>query len=374
MKTMKKLGCALALAGIAPALWAQESAGDQVTFSGFGTAAVTATDADWGQYVHEQEAKGATRDPSTLVDSNLSLKASAQFTPWLSATVQSLTAQQNTPHLTTRLDWGYLKATPTDELTLRAGKLNIPNFMISDSRRIGYANIALRPANEVYGLDYLNGGLLGAEGNYRFKTAGGDLTTTVLYGQTSYHDVGINTVKFHQAYGLNAVWDGGWYQLRVGHVETRRSDFGAFGQFLQTMLPPGKDISQEVYRFTGVGFSAERDGVIVQAEGVERRSQLFQSLIGAKAWYVLAGYRLDAWVPYVEMARRLPAAAGSPTTAPQHTEAVGVRWDAFSKADIKFQAEHVTTGGTSGASFISYTGATSAAPVTTLSVAVDFVF
>jgi hypothetical protein len=292
----------------------------------------------------------------------------------LSATVQTLTAQQNTPHLVTRLDWAYLKATPTDQLTLRAGKLNIPNFMVSDSRRIGYANIALRPANEVYGLDYMNGGLAGAEGNYRFKVAGGDLTTTALFGQTSYHDVGINAVKFRRAWGLNAVWDGGWYQLRVGHVETSHADFGAFGQFLQTLLPPGETMSQEVYRFTGLGLSAERANFILQAEGVERRSALFQPLIGAKAWYVLAGYRLGTWVPYAEVARRLPASALSTTVAPQHTEAAGVRWDAFAKADVKLQLEHVTTSGTPGASFISYGKVPGTQPVTTLSVAVDFVF
>ncbi len=366
--------CALALTGLAASAQAQDGLWDKLSFSGFGTAAVNVANESWGMYVHEQEAKGATRDPSALVDSNLGLKASADIAPWLSATLQTLTAQQNTPHLVTRLDWGYLKATPTDQLTLRVGKLNIPNFMISDSRRIGYANIALHPANEVYGLDYMNGGLVGAEGNYRFKIGGGDLTTTALFGQTSYHDVDINTVKFHRAWGLNAVWDGGWYQLRAGHVETSHADFGAFGQFLQTLLPPGEQMSQEVYRFTGIGLSAERDNFIVQAEGVERRSQLFQPLIGAKAWYVLGGYRIDTWVPYVEMARRLPASGLSTTTAPQHTEALGVRWDVLAKADVKLQLEHVTTDGTPGASFITYGKTPGTAPVKTLSVAVDFIF
>lgn len=359
-------------AACAPSLFAQSLA-DSLTFSGFGTAAAVVTNDDHSMYVREQEAKGASKSPSMMVDSNLGLKATAQFTPWLSATVQTLTAQESAPHMVTRLDWAYLKATPNDNVTVRLGKLNIPNFMISDSRRIGYANIALRPANEVYGLDYLNGGLTGGEVDYRIKVAGNDLTTSALYGSGTYHDVGINTVRFHKIFGLNAVWDGGWYQVRVGHVETRDADFGAFGQILQYGVPPGTDLSQEIYRFTGVGFSAEKAGVIVQAEGVQRKSRYFDDTIGAKGWYALVGYRLDAFVPYVEVARRLPRAAQATSVFPQKTLAAGVRWDAFSKADIKFQVEHVDTFGTGGASF-SYLGGVPTKPVNTANVSVDFVF
>jgi hypothetical protein len=364
---------ALALtAACAPSLQAQSLA-DRVTFSGFGTAAAVVTDDASSMYVREQEAKGASTSPSMLVDSNLGLKATAQIAPWLSATVQTLTAQQSSPHLVTRLDWAYLKATPSDDLTLRLGKLNIPNFMISDSRRIGYANIALRPANEVYGLDYLNGGLVGGEADYRLKVGGNDLTASVLAGTGTYHDVGVNTVRFHRIYGLNAVWDGGWYQVRVGHVETRDTDFGAFGQLLQQGVPAGTDISKDVYRFTGIGFSAEKDGVIVQAEGVQRSSRYFNDVIGARAWYALVGYRLDKVVPFVQVARRLPNTAQALSVFPQKTIAAGVRWDAFSKADVKFQLEHVDTFGRNGASF-SYLGGTPARTVDTASVAVDFVF
>lgn len=340
-------------------------------FSGFGTVGAVQTNSDDGQYVREQQARGATKNASLLVDSNLGLQLDAKANDWLSATVQTLTAQRTEDSLSTRFEWAFVKATPLDGLSLRAGKFSLPNFLISDSRRVGYANTWLRPANEVYGLDLLNGGLKGADLSYRWSLAGHALTVTGLAGKSSATMTNASAMDVKSVKGLNVVWDGDWYTVRLGRI-TGKPQLPAS---LAVMLPAGTTLN-EVYRFTGVGATVDRADVVLQAEYVQRRSEQFNSLIGADAWYLLGGYRVGKLLPYVSFAERKPD--GNSATAPQKTAALGLRWDAFASAALKFQLERVDTKGTTGASFIAPTvnsvSQPMSKPVTTLSAAIDFVF
>ena len=97
MRTLHPLmAAATALAATLPAQ-AQISLGDSLTFRGFGTLGVVQADTDDGEYRREQQARGATRSASALVDSNLGLQLDWRVTPWLSGTVQTLTVQRTSP-------------------------------------------------------------------------------------------------------------------------------------------------------------------------------------------------------------------------------------------------------------------------------------
>jgi hypothetical protein len=362
---------AVVLASSVPAAEAATQLGEYFNFSGFGTLGGVITDDNQAQYRREVQPKGAGENGSLLVDSNLGLQLTGKANNWLSASVQSLTAERTSPTLTTRIDWAFVKVTPTDDLSLRAGKLALPNFLVSDSRRIGYTNTALRPPNEVYSLDILNGGLTGGDASYNFHVAGNSLTVTGLAGKSSLTGTLPHKIDATNVRGLNAVWDGEWYTLRVGHITAKP-------QFTADLIPPGLVID-ETYKFTGYGASLDRANVVLQAEYVQRRSAQFNSVIAANAWYVQGGYRIGSLLPYLSYAKLTPDGS---SVAPQKTSAVGLRWDAFSSAAIKFQLEHVDTSDSAGASFITPTTPTPfglvaspvTRPVTTVSVAVDFVF
>jgi hypothetical protein len=334
--------------------------GENFTFSAFGTLGVVQTNSDEAQYVREQQVKGASKSASLLVDSNLGLQLTAKANDWLSATVQTLTAQRATDELTTRFDWAYVKVTPVENLNIRLGKVALPNFLVSDSRRIGYANTALRPPNEVYGLDLLTGGLKGVDASYAVKLGDGTLTSSILYGKSSLGSSAQN-IKDKKTRSVNLVWDGDWYTLRLGQSKANPDLSGIFG--------PGVD---DIYTFNGFGFTIDRSHVVLQGEYVQRRSKSFNTYIAADAWYVQAGYRMGKWLPYASLAER--KAAKSSIVAPQKTVALGARWDVLSSAALKFQLEHVDTKNTAGASFASPVNGFLSKPVTTLSVAMDFVY
>jgi hypothetical protein len=355
--TLRMIATAAAAAALTQPAAAATALGEYLSFSAFGTLGVVQTNSDEAQYVRELQVKGATKSASALVDSNLGLQLTAKANDWLSATVQTLTAGRNRDHLTTRFDWAYVKVTPLQDLNLRLGKVALPNFLVSDSRRIGYANTALRPANEVYGLDLLTGGLEGADASYAFRLGGGTLTSSVLYGKSSIND----TLDVNKTRGFNVTWDGDWYTLRLGQIKAKPDLTPIFGYQLN-----------ETYTFNGVGFTVDRSQVVLQGEYVKRRSSASPERISADAWYLQAGYRMGQWLPYASLAER--KAAKSSIVNPQKTVAIGARWDALPSAAVKFQLERVNPKKTLGASFVDPVNGIVSKSVTTLGVAIDFVY
>jgi len=367
MNKLSLLGTTAALALSLPAAHAATQLTDSLTFSGFGTLGYVAADTDEGEFRREAQPSGAGKKGNFEVDSNLGLQLSYKPVDWLSATVQSLTMQRVSTDMTTRIEWAYLKATPIEGLSVRGGLMSLPNFLVSDSRRVGYANTWLRPANEVYGIDLLNGGLKGVDVSYRLPLGGNGLTITAL-GGTSSVDAASVSVDVKSVRGLNALWEGDGYSVRVGQIEGKPDvDTAIFG-----------GTGEEVYKFTGIGANVDRNNVVVQAEYVRRRSSQASSIIDANGWYVLGGYRIGSYLPYLQMAKASPA--NNSMAVKQKTTAVGLRWDAFSSAALKFQFERVDTDGTAGYSFATPStggpggGAPVTQPVNVFSVALDFVF
>ena len=94
-------------------------------------------------------------------------------------------------------------------------------------------------------------------------------------------------------------------------------------------------------------------------------------------WYVLGGYRLGQVLPYVTYASTTKATPYAPVGAlsyDQSSQALGVRWDAFKSADLKFQLERVDPRGTPGISFTRTAPDFGGKTVTVMSLALDFVF
>ncbi len=347
--------------------------GPYFSLSGFGTLGAVQTNYAEADYVREFQAKGASTKASLLVDSNLGLQLDGKANDWLSGSVQLLTIQRTEDKLTTKAEWAFVKVTPVEGLALRAGKLGIPSFLISESRRLGYANTWLRPPNEVYSLDILNGGLTGADATYRWAVGGNSLSITGLAGNSEYKGPTGDPLKVNAVRGLNLVWDGDWYTLRAGQVTGLVKVDASYA----ALIPEGETLGP-IYKFQGLGFTVDRANVLLQGEYVRRSASQLNEYVAGEASYLMVGYRFGSVIPFISAAE-VKATDDSPIS-PQKTTALGLRWDAFSSAAVKFQVERVDAKGSSGASFIKYSPDPNASypaitkPVTTFSVAVDFVF
>src|ERR1700722_12236486 len=141
---------------------------------GFATAGGVVTNTNNAEFVRGAETSGADKTPTENVDSNLGVQATARFNSWISATVQVL---EDSSILTDPIAWAYVKIDPLNNLSIKVGKIEMPVFMISDSRDIGYANTWVRPPNEVYALS-LNEELKGGEATYTIPVGPTHLSLT----------------------------------------------------------------------------------------------------------------------------------------------------------------------------------------------------
>ena len=116
---------------------------------------------------------------------------------------------------------------------------------------------------------------------------------------------------------------------------------------------------------------------VAQAELVWRKSAGYAQYVNSSGWYVLGGYRLGQVLPYVSYASTTkstqPDIVGA-LSYDQRSQTLGVRWDAFKSADLKFQLERVDPRGTTGISFTQTAPGFGDKTVTVMSLALDFVF
>jgi len=408
---------AFACAAMAGAARADDSGGASAfSFSGYGTVGVAYSSNDQADYLVDEfkpTGPGFTHRWSADADTRLGMQASWQATPRVSAVVQVITQQRYDNSYRPDVEWANVKYQATPDFSVRAGRIVLPIYMVTDSRRVGYANPWVRPPVEVYSLVPVTS-VDGIDANYRtlFGDAAATLQATVA--QTDPH--------FPNASGFNA----GMAKVRdilavVGTVErgslTLRANYGqarltidslqplfdAFRQF----GPAGADIARRYelqgrsVNFIGVGASYDPGPWFFTGEWAKFDTH---SVLGAKsAWYVSGGHRFGAFTPYVTYARikadsptsdaGLPVAAlpapVQPTAAfldqalnttlglvpQQHTFSVGVRWDFLRDAAFKLQFDDVRVDEASRGTFGNFqAGFQPGATARVVSAVVDFVF
>lgn len=349
--------------------------GDYVNFSGFGTLGAVRTNTDEAEYGRDRQLGGATKSIDLGVDSNIGAQVSARATNWLSATVQGLLVKRDEEDPKLELEWAFAKVGPIAGLTLRAGRMPLPTFVVSDSRNVGYANTWLRAPNEVYGLAMLRR-MEGADLTYNRGIGPVKLSATVLAGDSELRALG-DDFEANKVRGANL-------QLQYGPVAVRA------GKVVSDVYVDETN-PDERYSFTGYGITFDQGNVIAQAEYVQRRADFYYNLVAANGWYTMGGYRIGAFTPYaiysstkpITSDDKLPLQLSVPLISyEQKTMALGVRWDAASFASVKLQVERVDTDGGPGISFsnpdapaaaLRFAGPV-AKRVNVISAAIDFVF
>jgi hypothetical protein len=342
--------------------------GIDFSIRGFGTAGFVVTNTNDAEFVQGAENSGAGRNIVETVDSNIGVQVTARFNPWLAATVQVLDDASNQ---TDTIAWAYVKIDPTNNLSIKLGKMEMPLFMISDSRHLGYANTWVRPPNEVYKLS-LNEELKGAEATYTIPLGRTHLSATV-YAGNSLTLSPAGSLKAWDVHGGELRWESEWVTLRGSYM----SEQNYLGGPAPTPAPGGGGTpTHDKYTFDGIGAQMDHDNIVAQTEWVKRTSASVGSVINATGWYVLGGYRFGQVLPYVSYASTKDS--GEPSfvylSGNQTTKAVGVRWDFLHSADLKFQFERVDPKGTNGISFVDETRNFGNSTISVTTLLVDFVF
>lgn len=119
--------------------------------SGYGTLAWTQMSGDNAQYrVGTAEPNGAGHAGSGETDSKLGVQIIARPTDKFSATLHLLSKKNEHNNFNPRVEWAYGKYDLTPDVSLRAGRLALPGFVLSDYLNVGYSMTPVRGPVEVY--------------------------------------------------------------------------------------------------------------------------------------------------------------------------------------------------------------------------------
>lgn len=381
------------------------------SFSGFGTLGLVHSsepNADFVGNSLQPNGAGFSREWSADVDSRLGVQVTGTFTKHISVVLQVVAEQRYDGTYNPHVEWLNVKYQFTPDFFVRVGRVAIPSFLVSDSRKVGFANPWVRPPVEVYGLVPITAND-GVDASYRFHA--GDFTSTlnVTTGQIDFTDTGGVVDKARRGIGISDTVEWGALTMHVSYqtadltVPSLNALLGAFRQFgpAGVSLAEKYEVDARSLSLVAIGALWDQGSWFAMAEWGGTHSH---SALGRRsAWYASGGYRLGKVTPYVTYAQTkadsntsdpgLNASGFPAELAPtigalnaglngvlgsipvQKSFTLGGRWDFRKDAALKVQYEHIDLGSDSAGTFTSVQpGFQLGGTIHVVSATVDFLF
>lgn len=387
-----------------------------LTFAGFGTLGLVHSsdpNADFTSSAFEARGAGYSRRLSPNVDSVIAEQATAQIGSRFTIVVQLLSQESYDNTYRPEVEWANIQYQATPDFSIRVGRTATASFLVSDTRKVGYANPWVRPPVELYSLVSVTSND-GADLSYRLRTGAATNTLHVSVGRINYKfplrgGTDTEQADARQQLAVYDTFERGPATVHVSYGQAHVTiplfaplfagfrQFGAQGDGIADRY----DVDDRIITFLGVGASYDPGPWFLTTEWGRVDAH---SVIGEKsAWYLSGGYRLAHWTPYLTFA---DLRANSPTSdaglslnglppslaasaaglnaglnavlasiAVQKTLSVGARWDFISFADLKFQFDHTQLGaGSQGVLTNLQPGFRPGSSVNLVSLALDFVW
>ncbi|MHB8535023.1 MAG: hypothetical protein ACYDBW_06200 [Sulfuricaulis sp.] len=311
--------------------------------------------------------------PGFTGDSRLGLQITANVNQDISVTGQLL-SQARDNNSNTKADWAFVSYRANDSVSIRAGKIKFPTFLISDYYQVGYAYPWIRPPQEVYSsnpITSLNG--MDVLAKHRFgemtllfqpyygvsrgaqalvpqemislvpgaaQCTGGPPPTCTIYGSSpgtvSYVDFTADAL-----HGFNLSLSSDIFTVRVGALQTK-------------VNAPAFSVFQDTAKFSSVGATMDWHNVVLYTEAFKRKidGRANAAFPDQKGYYATLGYRIGKWLPVFTTARlgdnNNPKTSSDPgfpyvgTPLKQTSKTLGLRYEVGSGADLKFEVQRVT--------------------------------
>lgn len=309
---------------------AAQSDGVNWRLNGYGTVAATITDEDNAEYrVEMTQSEGATSSVDWGLRSKLGVQLSAQLDPQWSVVGQVLAKRRGDTDMDPDLEWFYASYRPASWFDVRAGRMVLPVFMLSDYRPVGFSQPFVEPPGHVYidasltqfdGAQLINRFPLG-EGSLFIQTSVGSAEVELDLGGGFLLDFDIEDIQ-----NLNIIYEWGNWMLRTG---LQRADVEPEFNFI---VPPFED------EFSGVGLQYDNGRLLVMAEQVERNTE--PAVSKSSAHYILVGWRFGKWLPSIMVAER-DRKTNDPFSDSEST-ALAVRYDIRNDMALKVQWEQAS--------------------------------
>lgn len=364
------------------------------SFSGFGTLGYTYDDGDDIGFIRDYSQElDVEQEHSLLTDSQIGGQISYRSSPYWSAMVQLVLANEVDYEAIDSLEWAYVALHPMSNIDIRFGRMGLDLFALSDTRRIDYAHLWVRPPSEVYSWVPLYS-VDGIDAAYYFETENTFWRIKAQYGQ-SHSKSGMN--------GDDVVYEFKGDDLLALSLTADRDDW-SFRTTLAT-ITIGEELPEEAKAVQSVIDQIAKDEIsLLPPEARQQAQDLSKELDikGEKVYYAqvsatfdnydwlllseltyskadvsimpngLGGYltlakRINEFTPYVSYAFFQPSKSAFSQSnewkdsipqldalfqgaamiinsgrIEQNTASLGLRWDFYQQAALNLQWDHIS--------------------------------
>ena len=404
-KLIPTLLLACLFAGMARA-GADESA-SSFSLRGFGTVGLARSSSDGAEFVRDLSQPVGIKGGqwSGRIDSILGLQANWQATPQLELVGQVVSRLHYDRSHNPELMWAFAKWEPDPRVSLRAGRIGADFMMLADSRLVGYSYLPVRPPPDFFGPLFFSH-FDGADASGTLQVRQGLLRGKIFMGDTQEKNagkLGVWNTNGSNVRGLVIDYFQGDWQFRANTAQIRFAEnmntgiisiplqeAGNLG-IPQAIEAAGTLIAKgTVTRFLSAGVVYDRGPLQIQGmvNRIKHETALFQD---STAGYLLFGYRLGSFIPYLGISRWktssrkglpvIPVASldeayrsfVSAADVDRTTYTLGARWDFTGQMALKAQWDSVRASPNASFSFANATPAWTG-KMDLISITLDFVF
>jgi hypothetical protein len=309
-----------------------------VNFDGFLTAGFAMHDQEDATYLDT-----ITDDIRFDNDSKFGLQVSADVAENMQAVAQILAAGSD-ENFDLDIEWAYVDWRLSNTMSLRAGKVKEPVFLISDYIEVGYAYPWIRPPQEVYRNNPITT-INGMEALFQTNISNMSLIFQPYIGTNTEAVPGTNGgLQFDASnfYGAALQLASRAFTLQMSFLQTDVATSDLTGGALSDFVAQGDaqlisaGLSWDVNNFVGYTEYVTRDISEAQMEGI---------FPDQDAWYVTLGYRMGNFLPHITFANSEADPIANPAAnqgVTQDSITLGVRYEINNSAAFKFEVQSVT--------------------------------
>ena len=280
-----------------------------IQFDGFLTAgAAWHDDENKNRYIGSLGDRGIQNDASFEADTRFGLQISSDIAEDMSVVSQLLGTGVN-GNFDAIVEWAYVDYRPMDWLSIHAGKIKQPVYLVNDYVEVGYAYPWIRPPAEVYYLNNPLNTVNGIEFLLQFPVGPGVLSLQPYFGSNRESIPNTSGVGFFEAErirGIDIKYSGKGY---TAHASSFGCEVKLYGNLYDVPtgfgFPVDIDMNGEgKCEVNSAGFNLDMANVVIYAEWQKRLTDktLSRPFGDQMAWYTTLGYRFGKWLPHVTYA------------------------------------------------------------------------
>lgn len=280
-----------------------------IQFDGFFTVgATTHDDKNKNRYIGSLGDRGVTEDVTFETDTRFGIQMTSDVSEDMTVVAQLLATGTNS-NFDAIIEWAYVDYEFADWLSLRAGKIKQPVYLVNDYVEVGYAYPWIRPPVEVYYLNNPLNTVNGMELLLSFPLGPGHLSFQPYIGSNRDDIPNTGGAAYFEAeniYGIDVKYSGRGYTV---HASNFTCDVKTFGNLADVQTSFGFPVDVNLNgtgqcRVSSAGLNLDIADVVLYAEWQERttKSELSRPFGDQQAWYTTIGYRMGKWLPHITFA------------------------------------------------------------------------